>query len=73
MLPQHDPGQLDNAWPEAIELTGGIGGDQAFLFEQGQEPVRCAFVQAQALTDVRQAELWMLGIEAKQNIDSLLD
>jgi hypothetical protein len=30
-------------------------------------------VQAQALADVRQAELRMLGIEAKENIDGLLD
>jgi len=30
-------------------------------------------VQAQALADVRQAELRMLEIEAQQNIDGFLD
>jgi hypothetical protein len=73
LLPQEEPGQLDHAWPEAVELTGGIGDDEAFLFQEGQEPVRRALVQAQALADVRQAELRMLGIEAKENIDGLLD
>jgi hypothetical protein len=73
LLSQDDPGQFDDARPQAIQLTRGIGANQAFLFEHREEAMRCAFMQANALADIRQSQLGMGGIEAKQNIDGFLD